>query len=386
MNSENAQKNQYMITNVDVFDGQKIKEKQAIIINNDSISSIIPMEEAYSLAIKSIDGHGALATAGFIDIQLNGCGGVLLNTDINLSTLDTMNKTNVKYGTTQYLPTLITSTEADLNNTLSLMTRFDNAEQEGVLGLHLEGPFISIEKKGAHQAQYIRELDLATAQRLAKHSSHIKVLTLAPEHIKQDVLDCLTEAGITVSIGHTNATYDQVNARSGFSMATHLYNAMTPLGSREPGVVGYIFDKKPHAGIIVDGIHASYPSVRIAHQQLKEKLFLVTDAVTPAGTDLVEFDMAGTQAYVTDGKCHYEDGTIAGAAITMIDGVRNLINHVGLSKEEALRMASLYPAQALKIDDEYGQLKENHKANITLIDSNNDITTTIQMGKLVYQK
>lgn len=386
MNNKNAQHNQYMITNIDVFNGQKIEEKQAIIINNDSILSIIPMEKAHSLSIESIDGHGALATAGFIDIQLNGCGGVLLNTDISLSTLDTMNKTNVKYGTTQYLPTLITSTEVDLNDTLSLMTSFDNAEQEGVLGLHLEGPFISIEKKGAHQAQYIRELDLATAQRLAEHSSHIKVLTLAPEHIKQDVLDCLTDAGITVSIGHTNATYDQVNSRSGFSMATHLYNAMTPLGSREPGVVGYIFDKKPHAGIIVDGIHASYPSVRIAHQQLKEKLFLVTDAVTPAGTDLTEFDMAGTQAYVTDGKCHYDDGTIAGAAITMIDGVRNLINHVGLSREEALRMASLYPAQALKIDDEYGQLKENYKANITLIDSNNDITTTIQMGKLVYQK
>ncbi|MCE7578828.1 N-acetylglucosamine-6-phosphate deacetylase [Aliivibrio fischeri] len=386
MNSTNAQNNQYMITNVDVFNGQKIEEKQAIIINNDSISSIISMKEADSLTLDRIDGEGALATAGFIDIQLNGCGGVLLNTDIALSTLETMNKTNVKYGTTQYLPTLITSTELDLHNTLSMMSNFENAEQEGVLGLHLEGPFISIERKGAHQAQYIRELDLNTAQLLAQHRDQIKVITLAPEHIKQDVLDCLTAAGITVSIGHTNATYDQVNARTGFTMATHLYNAMTPLGSREPGVVGYIFDQKPHAGIIVDGIHASYPSVRIAHEQLKEKLFLVTDAVTPAGTDLTEFDMAGTPAYVTDGKCHYKDGTIAGAAITMIDGVRNLINHVGLSKEEALRMASLYPAQALKIDNEYGQLKENYKANITLIDSNNDITTTIQMGKLVYQK
>jgi N-acetylglucosamine-6-phosphate deacetylase len=386
MKRENTQNNHYMITNIDVFDGQKTDKKQAIIITNDTITSIISMEKAQSLSLNSIDGNGALATAGFIDIQLNGCGGVLLNTDIALSTLDTMNKTNVMYGTTQYLPTLITCTEKDLHRTLTMMADFNQAEQEGVLGLHLEGPFISIEKKGAHQAQYIRELDLTTAQLLAKNSAYIKVITVAPEHVSQDVVDCLTDAGITVSMGHTNATYADVNSRSGFTMATHLYNAMTPLGSREPGVVGYIFDQKPYAGIIVDGIHASYPSVRIAHQQLKEKLFLVTDAVTPAGTDLTEFDMAGTQAYVTDGKCHYEDGTIAGAAITMIDGVRNLINHVGLSKEEALRMASLYPAQALKIDDEYGQLKENYKANITLIDSNNDITTTIQMGKLVYQK
>ncbi len=147
MNSTNAQNNQYMITNVDVFNGQKIEEKQAIIINDDSISSIISMKEADSLTLDRIDGEGALATAGFIDIQLNGCGGVLLNTDIALSTLETMNKTNVKYGTTQYLPTLITSTEIDLHNTLSMMTNFENAEQEGVLGLHLEGPFISIEKK-----------------------------------------------------------------------------------------------------------------------------------------------------------------------------------------------------------------------------------------------
>lgn len=386
MKRENTQHNHYMITNIDIFNGQKIEEKQAIIVNNDTIVSIMSMDEAQYLDLKSIDGNGALATSGFIDIQLNGCGGVLLNTNIALSTLDTMNSTNVKYGTTQFLPTLITSNEEDLHATLAMMANFEHAEQQGILGLHLEGPFISIEKKGAHQAQYIRELDLVTAQLLAKNSAYISVITVAPEHISQEVLECLTDAGITVSIGHTNATYAQVNARSGFTMATHLYNAMTPLGSREPGVVGYIFDQKPHAGIIVDGIHASYPSVRIAHQQLKEKLFLVTDAVTPAGTDLTEFDMAGTQAYVTDGKCHYENGTIAGAAITMIDGVRNLINHVGLSKEEALRMASLYPAQALKIDDEYGQLKENYKANITLIDSNNDITTTIQMGKLVYQK
>lgn len=386
MNRENTHDNHYMITNVNLFNGQKIEEKQAIIIKNDTISSVISMNEACNLSLQTIDGNGALATSGFIDIQLNGCGGVLLNTDISLSTLATMNKTNLMYGTTQYLPTLITSTEKDLHNTLMMMADFKEAEQEGILGLHLEGPFISIEKKGAHQAQYIRELDLETAQLLAKNSVSIKVITIAPEHISQEVLDCLTDADITVSIGHTNATYEEVNTKSGLTMATHLYNAMTPLGSREPGVVGYIFDQKPHAGIIVDGIHASYPSVRIAHQQLKEKLFLVTDAVTPAGTNLTEFDMAGTQAFVTDGKCHYEDGTIAGAAITMIDGVKNLINHVGLSREEALRMASLYPAQALKIDNEYGQLKENYKANITLLDKNNDVTATIQMGKVAYQK
>ena len=167
-------------------------------------------------------------------------------------------------------------------------------------------------------------------------------------------------------------------------MATHLYNAMTPLGSREPGVVGYIFDKKPHAGIIVDGIHASYPSVRIAHEMLGEQLFMVTDAVAPAGTDMTEFDMAGLQAYVTNGKCHYKDGTIAGSAVTMEQGLNNLIDHVGLSREEALRMATLYPAKAIKVDNEYGLLKAGYKANITLLSDNNEVKHVYQMGKKAF--
>lgn len=250
-----------------------------------------------------------------------------------------------------------------------------------MLGLHLEGPFISIEKKGAHRQEFIRELDLPTARFFAQNADKIRVLTVAPENTSQEAIDIVRNAGITVSLGHTNATYAQVCEKNGLEMATHLYNAMTPLGSREPGVVGYIFDKKPHAGIIVDGIHADYPSVRIAHQLMGEKLFMVTDAVTPAGTDMTEYDMAGVKAYVTNGKCHYEDGTIAGAAITMIEGVRNLIQHVGLSREEALRMASLYPAKAIKIDDSYGKIAEGYKANIVLLNDNNQVEHIFQMGR-----
>ncbi len=198
------------------------------------------------------------------------------------------------------------------------------------------------------------------------------------------MIDIIRNAGITVSLGHTNASYDQVAEKEGLTMATHLYNAMTPLGSREPGVVGYIFDKKPHAGIIVDGIHASYPSVRIAHDILGEQLFMVTDAVAPAGTDMTEFDMAGLHAYVTDGKCHYKDGTIAGSAVTMIQGLNNLIDHVGLTREEALRMATLYPAKAINVDNEYGLLKAGYKANITLLSDDNQVKHVYQMGKKAF--
>ncbi|HIF9152670.1 TPA: N-acetylglucosamine-6-phosphate deacetylase [Photobacterium damselae] len=373
----------YAITNVNVFDGVEIHHNQIIIIENDTITKVISNDETMDMQLPEvqIDGKGYLATAGFIDLQLNGCGGVLLNTDPSLKTLDIMNKTNLKTGTTQFLPTFITSDQQAMENIVSIVGELDQPETHGVLGLHLEGPFISIEKKGAHRQEFIRELDLPTARFFAQNADKIRVLTVAPENTSQEAIDIVRNAGITVSLGHTNATYAQVCEKNGLEMATHLYNAMTPLGSREPGVVGYIFDKKPHAGIIVDGIHADYPSVRIAHQLMGEKLFMVTDAVTPAGTDMTEYDMAGVKAYVTNGKCHYEDGTIAGAAITMIEGVRNLIQHVGLSREEALRMASLYPAKAIKIDDSYGKITEGYKANIVLLNDNNQVEHIFQMGR-----
>ncbi|HIF9231543.1 TPA: N-acetylglucosamine-6-phosphate deacetylase [Photobacterium damselae] len=373
----------YAITNVNVFDGVEIHHNQIIIIENDTITKVISNDETMDMQLPNvqIDGKGYLATAGFIDLQLNGCGGVLLNTDPSLNTLDIMNKTNLKTGTTQFLPTFITSDQQAMENIVSIVGELGQPETHGVLGLHLEGPFISIEKKGAHRQEFIRELDLPTARFFAQNADKIRVLTVAPENTSQEAIDIVRNAGITVSLGHTNATYAQVCEKNGLEMATHLYNAMTPLGSREPGVVGYIFDKKPHAGIIVDGIHADYPSVRIAHQLMGEKLFMVTDAVTPAGTDMTEYDMAGVKAYVTNGKCHYEDGTIAGAAITMIEGVRNLIQHVGLSREEALRMASLYPAKAIKIDDSYGKIAEGYKANIVLLNDNNQVEHIFQMGR-----
>ncbi|GHA35133.1 N-acetylglucosamine-6-phosphate deacetylase [Photobacterium aphoticum] len=369
----------YAITHVNVFTGTTTLHDQAILVDGDTITAIVPMHEA-QLPEETYSAEGLTATAGFIDLQLNGCGGVLFNIDTEKQSLDIMNQTNLKSGTTQYLPTFITSHHDKMCQAIDVVASIENKEAEGILGLHLEGPFISTAKKGAHDENHIRILDELTAHYLADNQAHISVVTLAPENTPQTVIDILHNAGITVSLGHTNATYDDLLAKNNLSMATHLYNAMTPLGSREAGTVGYIFDKKPHAGIIVDGIHSSFASVRIAHEIMGEKLFMVTDAVTPAGTDITEYDMAGIQAYVTDGKCHYADGTIAGAAITMIEGVRNLIQHVGVSREEALRMASLYPAKAMGIDDQYGKLEAGYKANITLLNDNNEVCSVFQMG------
>ena len=380
MENFNASQTPFALTHATVFDGDNLLDDHAVIIQGDTIVSVVPMTQASVLPADRIDVKGLLLTAGFIDLQLNGCGGVLFNSDISLDTLQVMNQTNLKSGTTQFLPTLITCPQPQMQQAIDLIDSMEHRESIGVLGLHLEGPFINVTKKGAHHADSIRQLNPVEAEQLANFHHAIKIITLAPECVEQTAIDALVKKGIKVSIGHTNATYQQLKDKQGLSMATHLYNAMTPLASREVGAVGYIAEQKPATGIIVDGIHAAYPAVRIAKALLGEQLFLVTDAVTPAGTNLSSYDMAGQQAFVTDGKCHYKDGTIAGAAITMIDGVKNLIEHVGVCKEEALKMANLYPARALGIEENFGKLKTGYKANIVMLDPALDIQGVYQMG------
>ncbi|MEZ9565998.1 N-acetylglucosamine-6-phosphate deacetylase [Vibrio artabrorum] len=376
----------HAIINASVYRDNKRLDNQVIIIEGDTIIDVTCRESIDSLPIHVIDAKNHLVSPGFIDLQLNGCGGVLFNTNISNETLTIMNKTNVQYGTTQFLPTLITSQGQSLVHAIDLMNGIENAEKMGVLGLHLEGPFISVERNGAHQKQFIRELDIEAAHYLAKNQKCIKVLTLAPENVDQKVLNVLKQSSITLSMGHTDATYHQLIEKEGIEMATHLYNAMSPLTNREPGAVGYIFDKKPYAGIIADGIHVDYTSLTIARELLGEKLFLVTDAVTPAGTNLTEFNMAGVQAFVTQGKCHYEDGTIAGAAITMIQSIRNLTEYANVPLHEALNMATLYPAKSIGIDDIYGKIAKGYKANLVFLDEHLQVVQTIQMGESVYQQ
>lgn len=376
----------YAIKNASFYrDGERL-ENQVIVIEGDTIIKVGDAGSIDSLPLDVIDVKNQLVSPGFIDLQLNGCGGVLFNTDISSNTLNIMNETNVQYGVTQFLPTLITSQEQSLKQAVDLMADIENAEKMGILGLHLEGPFISIERKGAHQPQFIRELDINTANYLVENQQHISVLTIAPENVCQKVLDRLNESSITISMGHTDATYNQLNEKEGIKMATHLYNAMSPLTNREPGAIGYVFNKKPHAGIIADGIHVDYTSLKVARELLGEKLFLVTDAVTPAGTNLTEFDMAGMQAFVTQGKCHYEDGTIAGAAITMSQSIRNLIEYADVPLPEALNMATLYPAESIGVSDCYGKLEKGYKANLVFLDDELKVARTIQMGEAVYQR
>ncbi len=371
----------YALINGEIYTGEGIVKNKVIIIKGNRLEALL---DETPKDIQVIDLQGKIIAPAFIDLQLNGCGGVLFNDEISLDTLRIMNETNIKTGTTSYLPTLITTTDENIEKALSLVEETENLENMGVLGLHIEGPYISIPKKGIHNPDYIRVMSDEIIHKIAKAGSRVtKVMTIAPENAKVEHLKELKDSGINLSIGHTNATYEEVLEKiEYFKMVTHLFNAMSSLTSREPGVIGAIFENKNlYTGIIVDGVHSHYGSVRIAKEILKEKLFLVTDAVAPVGTNMKSFMFEGNEVFYKDGKCISPDGTLGGSALTMIEGVQNLVKHVGVSLEEALLMASTYPAKAIKVDNEYGYIKKGYIADFVVLDKELNISNMIVKGK-----
>lgn len=371
----------YALINGEIYTGEGIVKNKAIIIDGNRVEALV---DEIPKDIQVIDLQGKIIAPAFIDLQLNGCGGVLFNDEISLDTLRIMNETNIKTGTTSYLPTLITTTDENIEKALKLVEETDNLEEIGVLGLHIEGPYISIPKKGIHNPDYIRVMSDEIIHKIAKFGSRVtKIMTIAPENAKVEHLKELKDSGINLSIGHTNATYEEALEKvEYFKMATHLFNAMSSFTSREPGVIGAIFENKSlYTGIIVDGVHSHYGSVKIAKDILKEKLFLVTDAVAPVGTNMESFMFEGNKVLYKDGKCISPDGTLGGSALTMIEGVQNLVKYVGVSLEEALLMASTYPAKAVKVDNEYGYVKEGYIADLVILDKELNISNMIVKGE-----
>lgn len=372
----------YGLKNAKIYTGQGLVEGKVVLIEGNKIKDIL--DEAPE-NIEIIDLEGKIIAPGFIDLQLNGCGGVNFNDEISIETFKLMNETNLKTGTTSYLPTLITTSDANIEKALELVDKSEGLENVGVLGLHIEGPYISIPKKGIHNPKYIRVMSDEIIAKIAKAGKKVtKIMTMAPENAKVEHLKVLKDSGIKLAFGHTNATYEEAMEKiEYFEMVTHLFNAMSSFTSREPGVIGAIFDyKNLDCGIIIDGVHCHYKSAKIAKDILKEKLFLVTDAVAPVGTNMEYFIFEGNKVLYKDGKCISPDGTLGGSALTMIEGVKNLVEHVGLTLEEALLMASTYPAKAINVDNEYGYIKKGYFADIVIMDENLNITNMIVKGKL----
>lgn len=373
----------YALTNCTIYTGSDVLDRHAVIIEGDTIHSIIANDQLPN-DIKSVDLKGANLSPGFIDLQLNGCGGVMFNDDITPETLQIMHETNIKSGCTSFLPTLITSSDDNMRQAIETERQYQEKYQHQSLGLHLEGPYLNVMKKGIHNPDFIRASEQEMINYICDNNQYVKKVTLAPEqnnpaHIKQ-----LKEAGIIVSIGHTNATYAE--ARKGFeagiSFATHLFNAMTPMVGREPGVIGAIYDTPDvYAGVIADGFHVHYANIRIAHKVKGDKLVLVTDATAPAGAEMDHFIFVGKKVYYRDGMCIDENGTLGGSALTMIEAVENTVQQVGIALDEALRMATLYPARAIGLDNKLGRIKQGMVANLTIFDRDFNVCATIVNGQ-----
>lgn len=293
-------------------------------------------------------------TPGFVDLQVNGGGGVLFNDDPSVATLTTIAQAHGRLGTTALLPTLITDTPAQVSAAIDAVEQAIAASVAGIVGLHIEGPHLSIARKGAHDPALIRPMqcgDLALLLDAATRLPHLMV-TVAPENVSPAQIKTLTDAGIVISLGHTNASFTDCKAAAehGATCATHLFNAMSQLTGREPGLVGAALEMATlHAGLIADGIHVSAASIRVAlrAKQGPGAVFLITDAMSTVGADITEFTLNGRKILRRDNRLTLEDGTLAGADLDMPTALRFMVDEVGLTPDAALGMATTGPARVI---------------------------------------
>ena len=373
---------QYAFTNGVIYTAKEVLYGHAVVVEDDRIKAVV-REEALPEDLQRIDLKGNNLTAGFIDLQLNGCGGVMFNEDISVRTLEIMQETNLKSGTTSYLPTFITSPDEGMKSAVNIMRDHLAQYRNQALGLHFEGPYLSREKKGVHREEYIREISPEMKDFLCANADVITKITLAAENPTARYIAEFVKCGIIVSIGHSNATYEvaQQGIADGVGFATHLHNAMSPVSSgRAMGVVGAVLDSDIYAGIIVDGLHVDFGNVRIAKKAKGDKPCIVTDAVAAAGADIDSFVIKGKTVYVRDGKCYDANGTLGGAAITMIESVQNAVKEVGIPLDETLRMCNYYPAKAIGVDDKLGSIEAGKIANLTVFSHDFKIIGTAVNG------
>lgn len=351
-----------------IFDGVNLLSDKAVLIDGNTIIDVVDKNKVYD--VSQIEDFGdSVISAGLIDLQLNGCGGVLFNDSITLETLETMHQTNLRYGTTSYLPTLITSAVADVMQALEVTKQWFKlyGNTRGVVGLHLEGPFLSVEKRGIHPLEFIIKPTDDLLAAIVPYTKFFPIkMTLAPENFTTAQIEYLVKHGVIVSVGHTNATYAQAEAafNHGAATVTHMFNAMSGMTGRNPGVIAAVLANAPYLGLIVDLLHVDKANVRLLSQLKPTTTYLVTDAVTPTGTDMTEFDFAGKHLYVREGRCVDDAGTLGGAYLTMNEAVEKCVNECELSLEQTLTMATLTPARLMGLDQQLGKIAAGYRADL----------------------
>lgn len=356
----------------DIFDGQVRRAGHALLVDDGRVSKILPQTDVPGDA-DIVDLPGGLLAPGFIDVQVNGGGGVLLNDQPTVAGIRAICEAHARFGSTALMPTVITDRP---EITFAAIEAVGAAMAEGVagcIGIHVEGPFLSTARKGAHDPALIRTMSDDDLARFAATTVRPMILTVATESVTPQQIGVLAANGIIVSIGHSDATFEDAKQAfdAGARGVTHLFNAMSQLGNRSPGLVGAALETPGvWCGIIADGYHVHPAAIDVALRAKRRQgtMMAITDAMPTVGVDAGVFELNGRRVTRSNGRLTLDDGTLAGSDLTMIGAVQYLVGTIGVPLEEALRMASLYPAVFLGQQGERGALTEGLRADMVWID------------------
>ncbi len=366
-----------------LFDGENFLDDQVLSLSDGKITAIDQDITQVDFVAKG------LVVPGYIDLQVNGGGGALFNDEPSVERLKTIALSHAKFGTTAMMPTLITDKVEVMQQAADAIAQALADNIPGIVGVHFEGPHLSVAKKGTHCPEYIRPISEVEWQIFSRKDIGQIMVTLAPETVSADDIKRMSDLGIKVCIGHSNADFAKTQAAidAGASGFTHLFNAMSPLQGREPGVVGCaLLNDTTSCGLIVDGHHVDYASCQLAIKtKPKGKVFLVTDAMPPVGTDQTEFALYDRTVYVSNGKLTSTTGELAGSSLDMANAVKNTHFGLKISLDEALRMAGLYPAEYLYQDQEVirGALKIGKQADMVVLNDDLTVSETWIGGKRI---
>lgn len=345
---------------------------RAVLIEAGRIAAIVDRSDPRVRAADRFDLGGGLLLPGFIDVQVNGGGGLLFNDEPSVESIRTIGAAHRRFGTTGFLPTLISDDLDVIAQAIDAVERAVATAVPGVLGIHIEGPILNLARRGVHDARHLRPLDTGLISSLSRLRGSRTVLTLAPEMTTPAMIAELTAAGVLVSGGHSNASYAETMAAiaHGLRGFTHLFNAMAPLAPRAPGIIGAaLYDAQTWCGIIVDGHHVDPVMLQLALRcKRHDRFMLVTDAMPVVGSSSDSFSLQGRTIRVADGACRDEDGRLAGSTLDMAGAVRNTVATLGVDLAQAARMAAEYPAEFLGLGHELGRIAPGYRANLVLID------------------
>jgi N-acetylglucosamine-6-phosphate deacetylase len=368
------------LVNGRILAGERIVGGQTVLLAQGRIEGVVPAADPRCRDATIVDLEGQILLPGFIDVQVNGGGGVLFNDDPSLASIRAIGAAHRQFGTTGFLPTLISDDLDTIGQAIAAVQASLDARLPGVLGIHIEGPFLNWARRGVHDPKHLRRLDNGVISLLCSLRDGRTVLTLAPEMTTTAMIAQLSASGILLSAGHSDANFAQTSAAiaHGVRGFTHLFNAMAPLAPREPGIVGAaLFDANTWCGIIVDGHHVDPVMLKLALRcKRHDKFMLVTDAMPPVGSPQPSFVLQGRTIHVKDGVCRDENGTLAGTGLDMATAVRNAVSLLGLEIAQAARMASEYPAAFLGLEKELGRIAPGYRANLALLDDDLQVRRT----------